>query len=402
MNRYLICKMQGGIFSFLMEENKALEVHCDRESTASLIGTICIGRVKDVAENIGAAFVEIAPGQVCYLPFEDLLDPVYLKKGSSETIQQGDELIVQVSRDAIKSKYPSVTSNLTIRGKYVLLITGRNRISCSSKLEKEEKKRLLHLAESISQKQSFSDAPGPLFGWLIRTNAAGIDGAVLSEEMNRLFARYRKILENAEHRLCFYRLSTREPPWISRLLDLYDSYVDSYLTDDRKIYEEAKAFLAENQPIDLPKLSFYSDPLQSMAAHFSLERELQKALSDTVWLDSGAYLIIEPTEALTVIDVNSGKYEGGKDREKAARKVNREAAREAARQIRLRNLSGIILIDFINMKLPEDNEELLSFLEGLIRRDPVKTVLVDMTKLSLVELTRRKKEKPLYELAKND
>ncbi len=402
MNRYLILKMRGKILSFLMEDDRAVEIHCDSEEDSSLLNNIYIGRVRDIAKNIGAAFVEIEPGRVCYLSMDDLSDPIYTKKGSSSKIQQGDELVVQVSRDAIKSKYPSVTTKLTFSGKHVLLITGDPRISASSKLEKEEKHRLIKMAEEISRDSTFQDSSLPIFGWLIRTNASGIEKEDLMKDMVRLFSQFKRLFLNARHRTCYSRLVIQEQPWISRLLSLYDSSADIFLTDDQEIYEEAKSYLEENQPEDLQKLEFYEDPLQSMAAHFSLERELDRALSDNVWLKSGGTLIIEPTEAMTVIDVNSGKYEGGRDREKAQLKVNKEAAVEAARQIRLRNLSGIIVIDFINMENPEYNEELMTLLEGLLKKDPIRTALVDMTKLSLVEITRQKKEKPLHELLKND
>ena len=132
---------------------------------------------------------------------------------------------------------------------------------------------------------------------------------------------------------------------------------------------------------------------------YSLETQLSQALGERVWLKSGGYLVIQPTEALTVIDVNTGKFEGGKKREAAFLKINREAAAEIARQLRLRNLSGIIIVDFINMEEEESKEILLSELDGRLRRDPVRTTLVDMTKLSLVEITRQKRERPLAECA---
>ncbi len=439
MNQYMICRMRGAIFSFLLENGKAAEIHCDREKEESLLGNIYVGRVKDVAKNIGAAFIEISPGKVCYLSFDDLLHPIYTQKGSSANIQQGDELFVQVSREAIKSKYPSVTTNLTFYGKYMLLTTGKTQICASSKLEKREKQRLIQEIREISEAHGWGtqregtpvcaegqpdrdagtepDSSAPAFGWLIRTNAAGAERAVLETDMARLFAQYQKMTVQSIHRTRYSCVLGRPHAWIARLSDLYDApaaqamekgpaagyiTVDQYLTDDREIYEDARAYLTECQPDDLSKLVFYEDAMQPMMKRYSLERELTQALSDMIWLDSGGYLIIQPTEAMTVIDVNTGKYEGGKDRKAAILKVNREAAAEAARQIRLRNLSGIIVIDFINMESPEDNEALMDLLENLIRRDPVHTVLVDMTKLSLVEITRQKKEKPLHEVIKND
>ena len=130
---------------------------------------------------------------------------------------------------------------------------------------------------------------------------------------------------------------------------------------------------------------------------YSLEHQMELALAERVWLNSGGYLVIQPTEALTVIDVNTGKFEGGKKKEAAFLKISLEAAKEIARQIRLRNLSGIIIVDFINMESAESRKQLMDRLDQLLRQDPIKTVLVDMTKLSLVEITRMKREKPLAE-----
>ena len=170
------------------------------------------------------------------------------------------------------------------------------------------------------------------------------------------------------------------------------------MTDDTGLYQELTAYLRIWQPEDLDRLVFYEDHLLPMEKLYALERRLSEALQERVWLPCGGYLIIQPTEALTVIDVNTGKFEGGKKKEAAILKVNKEAAVEIAHQIRLRNLSGIILIDFINMEDSASNQVLLSLLNTKLREDPIPTTLIDMTKLQLVEITRLKKEKPLSEI----
>lgn len=419
MNRYVMCRMRGGVFSFLLEEDKAVEIHCDSESEESLLGNIYVGRIRDIAENIGAAFVEISSDTVCYLPISDLRHPIYTRKGSSKKPQQGDELLVQVSREKIKTKYPAVTTNLTFYGKYVLLTTGNTQLSVSSKLEKAEKQRLTALAAAIDEELRSGLQPDGMLtaggGWLIRTNAQGAGAAVLRADMERLLVQYRRLMDQAAYRVRYTCLMRRPPAWIARLTDLYGSSslhgsavnaagtfarcvrVEQYLTDDENIWREADAYLLANQPEDREKLSFYRDEMQPLCKHFSLERQLEQALAERVWLNSGGYLVIQPTEALTVIDVNTGKCDSGKNKEAAFFKINREAAAEAARQIRLRNLSGIILIDFINMDSEENKQRLLRYLDDLLQTDPVRTALVDMTKLSLVEITRMKKERPLRE-----
>ncbi|MCD7765966.1 MAG: ribonuclease E/G [Lachnospiraceae bacterium] len=399
MNPYIICKMHEKIFSFLLNDGKAIEIHCDEEHDESILGNIYIGKIRDIAKNIGAAFVEILPGTVCYLPFSEIVNPIYTKKGASEKPQAGDELLVQVSRDAIKSKYPSVTTNLTFHGKYILLTTGNRKISVSSKLKKEEKARLTAIVEELEPELVPDEDLKRSFGWLLRTNAKGAKKETIESDMHRLLLQYHTLMHAAPHRVCYSCLLSGPHPWAARISDLYQDEAECFLTDDPSIFDEIRDYVSFCQPEDLQKVSLYQDSLLPLYKKYSLESQLKEAISERVWLKSGGYLVIQPTEALTVIDVNTGKYEGeSRNPQKAFYKINLEAAAEAARQIRLRNLSGIILIDFINMESSESDSELLRFLSDLLRKDPIKTVLVDMTRLSLVEITRMKKEKPLHEV----
>ena len=181
------------------------------------------------------------------------------------------------------------------------------------------------------------------------------------------------------------------------LRNTYTADLTSIITDDPQIYNSLEHYLKENDLQNLSKLRLYQDDLLPLYKLCRLEREIDLATSRQVWLKSGGNLVIVPTEALTVIDVNTGKYSGKKQRRETLKTINLEAAKEAARQIRLRNLSGIILIDFINMENKEDQKELLAFLESRLFADPVKTRLIDMTKLELVEITRKKVHKTLKE-----
>lgn len=181
------------------------------------------------------------------------------------------------------------------------------------------------------------------------------------------------------------------------LRNTYTADLTSIITDDPQIYNSLEHYLKENDLQNLSKLRLYQDDLLPLYKLCRLEREIDLATSRQVWLKSGGYLVIDPTEALTVIDVNTGKYSGKKLRRETLKTINLEAAKEAARQIRLRNLSGIILIDFINMENKKDQKELLAFLESRLFADPVKTRLIDMTKLELVEITRKKVHKTLKE-----
>ena len=393
---YVVSRRGSQIFSFLLNGSKAVEIHCD-----SILDEIYIGKVQNIVKNISAAFVEIAPGTVCYLPLEDLKHPVYTKKGTSHNIQQGDELLVQVKREGIKTKAPAVTTNLTLHGKYALLTTGNTQISVSSKLSKEEKERLLRVVKDNSSADNGSlegmSAGERAYGWLLRTNAGGASPEVIKKDLLRLQTKYGELMKTAQYRTCFSCLLARPSAYLKRLSDLYTEEVDEILTDDRELFEQMTEYFQENQPEDTAKLRFYEDRLLPMEKLYSLDHHLKEALGERVWLKSGGYLVIQPTEALTVIDVNTGKFTAGKKKEAAFLKLNQEAALEAARQIRLRNLSGIVIIDFINMEEKESEVQLLKTLDDALRRDPIRTTLVDMTKLSLVEITRMKKERPLHE-----
>ena len=181
------------------------------------------------------------------------------------------------------------------------------------------------------------------------------------------------------------------------ILNTYTAELQDIVTDVPEIYTSLVSYLEENDRQSLEKLRLSEDDMLPLYNLYRLERECAQADSRQVWLKSGGYLVIDPTEALTVIDVNTGKYSGKKVRSETLRAINFEAAVEAARQIRLRNLSGIILIDFINMDNRKDQQELLDFLSGRLFADPVKTRLIDMTKLELVEITRKKVHKTLRE-----
>ena len=398
---YVVSRRGSQIFSFLLNGSKAVEIHCDACREDSILDEIYIGKVQNIVKNISAAFVEIAPGTVCYLPLEDLKHPVYTKKGTSHNIQQGDELLVQVKREGIKTKAPAVTTNLTLHGKYALLTTGNTQISVSSKLPKEEKERLLRVVKDNSSADNGSlegmSAGECAYGWLLRTNAGGASPEVIKKDLLRLQTKYEELMKTAQYRTCFSCLLARPSAYLKRLSDLYTKEVDEILTDDRELFEQMTEYFRENQPEDTVKLRFYEDRLLPMEKLYSLDCHLKEALGERVWLKSGGYLVIQPTEALTVIDVNTGKFTAGKKKEAAFLKLNQEAALEAARQIRLRNLSGIVIIDFINMEETESETQLLRTLDGALRLDPIRTTLVDMTKLSLVEITRMKKERPLHE-----
>ena len=364
-----------------MEDGEMKEIHVSEEEQedAFRLGNIYVGKVKKIVSNIQAAFIEIAPGVECYYAMNE--------KGN-RNLKAGEELVVQICKEAIKTKQPSVTSKINLTGKYVVLTANDTRIGVSSKIEKEKRNQLQALIEKYRSDE---------YGFIVRTNAKDCPDDKIIKEADRLKKEYEDIIKKSSTRVCFSCLKEAVKPYIADLRNLYEDGLTDIIVEDHDIYDQMKRFLMEEQPEDMEKLQLYEDKLLPLHKLYSIEKVLKDAMQKKVWMKSGAYLVIEPTEALTVIDVNTGKCTGKKKDEPAYFKINLEAAKEAAKQIRLRNLSGIILIDFINLEDPEKMEELLLALKGYLRQDPIPSSFVDVTKLQLVEVTRKKVRRPLHE-----
>ncbi len=185
--------------------------------------------------------------------------------------------------------------------------------------------------------------------------------------------------------------------FLAQIRNAYADRLGEIVTDDPALYAQIDRFLREEQPEDAQKLRLYQDDLLPLKELYGLDKAMADALAKRVWLKSGGYLVIEPTEALVAIDVNTGKYSGKRTKRETIVKINLEAAEEIGRQLRLRELSGIVLVDFIDMEEEEDRACLLDHLRTVVQKDPVKTTVVDMTELGLVELTRKKLRRPLHE-----
>lgn len=391
MNRKLIItRIENRIWTALFENDEIAEIHCmkDAEQEGAPLGNIYVGKVKNIVGNINAAFIEIADGIECYYALGEDSAPIFTHKIGKKPLCIGDELLVQISKEAVKTKAPTVSSKLNFTGKYAILTTGDTRIGVSAKLGKEERERLLHAATPYASEK---------YGFIIRTNAKEIDDITLQKELERLIDEYKSLVETASTRVCYSCMKKAPRQYLTELRNIYQDGLTDIIVEDVTIYEEVRAYLESEQPEDLSKLRLYQDKLLPLHKLYSLEKHISNVLKEYVWLKSGAYLVIQPTEALTVIDVNTGKCISKKKDEAGCLKINIEAAKEAAKQIRLRNLSGIILIDFINLTKEDYMNELLATFHRELQKDPIATSLVDVTKLQLVEVTRKKVRKPLHE-----
>ena len=340
---------------------------------------------------LAAAFVNIAKGVSCFLPLEEAKNAVFTKKNGKKDLCIGDELLVEVTREKQKNKPASVSANLNFSGKYLILTTGNHLLGISKKLHATERERLQALL-----KDQITDT----FGIVVRTAAKDASDEEILKELEMLTKQCHACLQGAMHRTAFTRLREAPPFYLQFLKNRNLTEVQKITTDIPSVHEVLLQHLQDTKEAE--KLHLYTDTQVSLFALYSLTHELERALHRQVWLPSGAYLVIDPTEALTVIDVNSGKNIKKKSREELVFSVNVEAAHEIARQLILRNISGICIIDFIDMKEKEHREELMHILRMDLKKDKVPATLVDITRLGLVELTRKKVQKSLKEQLQGD
>ncbi len=436
------------------EDQKMVDVTLQPLKTETILNNIYIARVQNVVEHLNAAFVEIAPGQRCYLPLEDAKHPLFTKKQSkkslaAKTLSIGDELVVQVVKEAIKTKEAIVSTNLSFLGEAVILTSANNKIGVSSKLDKKTAAHLKALAEELLQtydadpihSQAISQEDRSVSqcrcGIIMRTNAAHIARNNIYDEFHKLMSEYQELCTVAPTRKLYSCLRREQPFYLKMFQDADKTVLEEVLTDDIEIYRQLQetyhlpqspdsrktlpAHLPDSekqsQTADMPdntkqtpmadvpvahkpcgcRLRFYEDNLLSLAQLYQIPSQIYAATKERVWLKSGANIIIQPTEALTVIDVNSSKNISKKEKQQYHYLINLEAAAEIALQLRLRNLSGIIIVDFIDLKDPKKKEDLMTAFRKFLKQDPVPVQLVDMTKLGLVELTRKKQRKSLAE-----
>ncbi|RZT01954.1 ribonuclease E/G [Cuneatibacter caecimuris] len=378
----ILVRRQRGLMNGLWQEGHFLELECvSDQPEGARLNQIRTAKVKNIVKNINAAFLELGGSQAAYY---DLA----AHSAGERAVKAGDELVVQICAEAVKTKAPMVTQKLTMNGRYVVLTWKSPGLRCSSKIRDEEWKGRMEteLRELLTED----------CGLILRTNAYGAASQDILEEGRRLRQKLDSLLRAAPARSCYSLLYDPPAEWMVSVRDTYD--LEETVTDDPEIYQQLKGFFEEWAPELLPSLRLYQDGSLSLAACYGLDSAVSEALQERVWLKSGAYLVIQPTEAMTVIDVNTGKaIQGKRTSDETFWKINQEAAAEVARQLRLRNLSGIIMADFINMRSGDYKKQLLAQLRRLVQADPVQTSVVDMTRLELVEITRKKLKKPLAE-----
>uniref|UniRef100_UPI0040578C99 ribonuclease E/G n=1 Tax=Acetatifactor sp. TaxID=1872090 RepID=UPI0040578C99 len=401
--KLLFTEYRKKLCAFFLQDNRLLAAQV-MTSSENQIGAVYIGKIKNVVKNINACFVEIANEEICFLPMKTAIHPILLNRAYDGRLLEGDEILVQLSKEAHKTKGATVTAAVSLSNDYAAICIGNQKIGFSDKLSKERKDELkvwLSGAGILREKSFVWDAEIPL-DLIIRTKAGEGGEELLLSNIKAIYDEFLNMIHIAKHRTCFSCI--RQAPENFEVVLEQLAYPDEYqemITDDAALYEKLNTYAKEK--LLNKNVRLYEDTVLSLSKLYSLEQKMDTALNKRVWLKSGGYLIIEPTEALTVIDVNTGKYEPKKaslrqNADATYELINREAAKEVALQLRLRNMSGIIVVDFINMKSEVSRDSLLEYLRELVRKDRVKTTVVDMTQLGLVEITRQKSNKPLWEL----
>jgi ribonuclease G len=312
-------------------------------------------------------------------------------------------LIVQIKKDEMKHKSRSVTAKITFTGKYIILLYGNRTVGVSAKLGDKDRKAV---KKRFLTCQDLSDEQDPgikglisthKLGFILRTNALYADEIVLTQEIQSLVREFDALVQKATHSTSFSLLYEVVPDYLAVIRDSYLDIPLEIITDEETVYKEINDNFKGRIP-DNTTVRLYDAKDVTLDVTYSIQKQLGVALSTKVNLKSGATIVIEATEAATVIDVNTAKAtHRGKNVKNNFLTVNIEAAKEIARQIRLRNISGIIIVDFINMDSTDDVNMVLETMREAVSDDPVSTTVIDMTPLNLCEITRRKARKPLYE-----
>lgn len=385
----------------LLEDGDLAEIYVERPDAGRIVGNIYKGKVENVLPGMQAAFVQIGLERNSFLYVDDaqpgrVNDPdgeatpaPKAKLTIKDLVRPGQEIVVQVAKEPIGTKGARVSRNITLPGRYMVLMPNVDYVGVSRRISEDaERERLKQLAHQVK--------PAGM-GVIVRTVAEGAREEELVRDLEYLARLWERLSEKAKDAPAPSPLY-QDQGLVHRLVrDVFDENIDLCWIDDREAYSQAQDLLKAYAPQLLERCKFYTQTDQSLFDRYGVEMEIDKALRKRVWLKSGGYLVIDQTEALTSIDVNTGKFVGTTDLADTVFKANLEAATEIARQLRLRDIGGIIIIDFIDMESVEQQEQVKAALEAELKRDRTKANVVGFTKLGLLEMTRKKSRQNLDE-----
>ncbi len=395
----------------LLEDKRLVELHSESADTGFNVGDIYLGKVKKLIPGLNAAFIDVGFEKDAFLHYTDLspyvksllkfthlamnehdengfdfgkfvVEPEIVKTGKiTEVLNGKPNVLVQILKEPIAQKGPRLTCEISLPGRYVVVTPFTNIVAVSRKIHSsDERKRLQKIIEAIKPYN---------LGVIVRTAAEGMQTAELHEDLLSLIATWKNIQLNLKSAAPPYKILSEQGKTNSILRDLLNADFNKIVVNDRTIYSETKTYLQRIAPHKADIVSVYNSDLP-IFDQFGITKQIKAAFGKTVNLPSGAYLIIEPTEALHVIDVNSGYKSVSNNQEQNALETNLEAAEEIARQLRLRDLGGIIVIDFIDMKLLENKKKLTDEMERFMQPDRAKHAVLPLTKFGLMQVTRQR------------
>jgi len=390
----------------ILEDDVLVELMVDRADHDRIVGDIYLGTVQAVLPGIQAAFVDIGTEKAAFLHASDVTREQMLDEDEDADIEEpdertrkvepiqnliskGDKVLVQVSKEPISTKGPRVTTHISLPGRFLVFMPQSRHIGVSRKIEqRDERARLRAMAREVV-------TPGE-GGVIIRTVGEELTREKFEREYKTLLGTWKKIQRKAK--------SVRAPSLVHReakltsgiIRDVFTDKVDKLIIDSKDVYNEVRQYLKDLDPDLMERVQLYSDPVPLFDL-YGIEDSIREAFQRRVDLPSGGYIIIEPTEALVSIDVNTGRYTGKKDPEKTILKTNQEAAREIARQLRLRDIGCIIVCDFIDMETRANQDRVLQELRSHLARDRARTRAFQVSELGLVEMTRQRVRPSLYQ-----
>jgi len=385
----------------ILEDGKLVELEVDRHNTDRIAGDIYKGVIKTVLPGMQAAFVDIGMEKAAYLHSSDV-GKVYARHGDSEEMEEespadiirkkrragietvlkkNQEILVQVIKEPISTKGPRVATEVSIPGRFLVLVPDDDHIRVSKRIAHwGEKKRLRKILEPLRPEG---------FGLIIRTEGEGKSEAEFKGDIKRLMRLWSKLIRKAESSPAPVLIHKEAEVTVSRIRDVFTADVDRLIVDNRADYKKIISFARHVAPALRKRVELHKGPLP-LFDMYNLEPEIEKMLERKVWIKKGAYLIIDQTEAMVTIDVNTGRFVGKRDQEKTIFETNILAAREAARQIRLRDIGGLIIVDFIDMYSRENRRKLYEEFCRCFERDRAKRAINPVTEFGIMEMTRER------------
>lgn len=370
----------------ILENNKMAEYFVDRPTIrggAQVVGNIYQGKVENVLPGISSAFVDVGQEKNAYLYITDVVSE-HEDRNIDKMLKRGSTILVQVAKEAIGTKGMKVTMDISLPGRYLISMPLSKHVGISRQIEEHpERERLRKIVESLG-------LPG---GVIVRTEAEGVDEKSLRREAKyllRLWENVKKKTEKVSKGLIHKELGLT----FQIVRDVLSEDVEAFLLDNKQEYDDVRGFVEMLAPDLVDRIHLYEGKTPILSA-FNIEEELLKLRGSRVDLASGGYIVIQEAESLCAIDVNTGKFTGKSSQEETVTMTNIEAAAEVARQLRLRNIGGIIVIDFIDMRKRRNREKVMEALENATRGDHAKIKILPITRLGLVEMTRERRRESL-------